>query len=89
VKVKFDKDVCTVPTVTLPNKSAIGPEKGKKYKLDQFHVHALSEHTIDGKTYSAELHMVHLEDFPNGARPVSRYAMLMYAPPCWSKERRF
>ncbi|HHH55314.1 MAG TPA: carbonic anhydrase family protein [Bacteroidetes bacterium] len=32
---------------------------GKDYKLLQFHYHALSEHTIDGKHFPMEVHFVH------------------------------
>ncbi len=32
---------------------------GKEYKLLQFHYHALSEHTIDGRHYPLEVHFVH------------------------------
>ncbi len=32
---------------------------GKNYKLLQFHYHALSEHTIDGKHFPIEVHFVH------------------------------
>ena len=32
---------------------------GKDYKLLQFHYHALSEHTIDGKHFPLEVHFVH------------------------------
>ncbi len=32
---------------------------GKEYKLLQFHYHALSEHTIDGKHFPIEVHFVH------------------------------
>ncbi|APF17793.1 carbonic anhydrase [Caldithrix abyssi DSM 13497] len=32
---------------------------GKTYKLLQFHYHALSEHTIDGKHFPIEVHFVH------------------------------
>jgi len=32
---------------------------GKDYKLLQFHYHALSEHTIDGKYFPLEVHFVH------------------------------
>lgn len=31
----------------------------KRYKLLQLHFHSLSEHTIDGKRYPLEMHMVH------------------------------
>ena len=33
---------------------------GKKYKLLQFHFHAPSEHTIDGKPIAMEAHLVHI-----------------------------
>ena len=33
--------------------------RGKIYKLLQFHFHAPSEHTLDGKRYDMELHLVH------------------------------
>ncbi|PFH12068.1 carbonic anhydrase [Collimonas sp. PA-H2] len=32
--------------------------KGETYKLDQFHFHTPSEHTLDGKSYPMELHLV-------------------------------
>ncbi len=32
---------------------------GKTYRLLQFHYHAASEHTIDGKQYPLEVHFVH------------------------------
>ncbi len=35
---------------------------GKTYYLQQFHLHASSEHTIDGAHASAELHLVHASD---------------------------
>lgn len=31
----------------------------EKYSLEQFHVHAPSEHTIDGKHFELEIHFVH------------------------------
>jgi carbonic anhydrase len=34
---------------------------GVTYKLAQFHFHAPSEHTLDGKRYPMELHLVHLD----------------------------
>ncbi|XP_056023075.1 carbonic anhydrase 2-like isoform X2 [Ostrea edulis] len=42
-----------------------GPLESKPWRLEQFHLHwgstndKGSEHTIDGKTYAAELHLVH------------------------------
>ena len=33
-----------------------------KYSLVNIHFHTLSEHTIDGKYYSIEMHMVHSLD---------------------------
>lgn len=34
----------------------------KEYKLIQFHFHTPSEHTVDGKSYPAEVHLVHAAD---------------------------
>lgn len=34
--------------------------KGETYDLLQFHIHTPSEHTINGRTAAAELHLVHL-----------------------------
>jgi len=36
--------------------------EGKKWPLVQFHFHAPSEHTLNGKTFPAELHFVHKND---------------------------
>eukprot|EP00484_Ammonia_sp_Unknown_P028020 CAMPEP_0197047438 /NCGR_PEP_ID=MMETSP1384-20130603/22950_1 /TAXON_ID=29189 /ORGANISM="Ammonia sp." /LENGTH=437 /DNA_ID=CAMNT_0042479357 /DNA_START=45 /DNA_END=1358 /DNA_ORIENTATION=+ len=36
--------------------------KGKTYYLKQFHFHTPSEHTIDGKQYEMEMHLVHLNE---------------------------
>ena len=33
---------------------------GKTYKLNQFHFHGKSEHTVDGRRYNAVAHFVHL-----------------------------
>ncbi|MDM7273034.1 carbonic anhydrase [Sulfurihydrogenibium azorense] len=33
--------------------------KGKEYHLKQFHFHAPSEHTVNGKYYPLEMHLVH------------------------------
>jgi carbonic anhydrase len=35
---------------------------GETYKLAQFHFHAPSEHTIDGRHFPLEMHFVHLND---------------------------
>lgn len=32
---------------------------GKRYNVAQFHYHAPSEHTVNGKSFEAELHIVH------------------------------
>ena len=44
--------------------SAIGVD-GTWFDLVQFHVHAPSEHTIDGEQAAAELHLVHRDDEGN------------------------
>jgi carbonic anhydrase len=36
------------------------PGVGVSYELKQFHVHAPSEHSLDGKRYPMEMHFVHL-----------------------------
>ena len=33
--------------------------KGKKYEFKQFHFHSPSEHTVDGKSFPMEIHLVH------------------------------
>jgi len=38
---------------------------GKWWKLLQFHFHTPSEHTIDGKSYPAEVHLVHHDENMN------------------------
>merc|ERR1719284_1209459 len=35
---------------------------GSKYDLQQFHFHAPSEHTVDGKVFDAEAHFVHFSE---------------------------
>ena len=35
---------------------------GGKYQLVQFHFHSPSEHTVDGKFYDMEMHLVHKSD---------------------------
>jgi carbonic anhydrase len=35
---------------------------GKEYKLVQFHFHSPSEHTMNGKQYAMEVHLVHKND---------------------------
>lgn len=36
-------------------------EGGASYSLAQFHFHAPSEHTLDGRSYPLEIHLVHLD----------------------------
>lgn len=47
--------------VTYGNGSIIDVN-GKKYRLLQFHLHAPSEHAINGSYYDIELHIVHQSD---------------------------
>jgi carbonic anhydrase len=35
--------------------------EGKRYQFKQFHFHIPAEHTLDGKVYSMEMHLVHQE----------------------------
>jgi carbonic anhydrase len=39
--------------------SSISLDGGKKYELLQFHFHTPSEHTVGGKSYPLEVHLVH------------------------------
>lgn len=36
--------------------------EGKRYQFRQFHFHYPSEHTVDGKQYPMEMHLVHAEE---------------------------
>jgi carbonic anhydrase len=50
-------------TVQVPNPGPATVAEGqKKWNLLQFHFHAPSEHTVDGKQYDAEVHFVHVND---------------------------
>jgi carbonic anhydrase len=50
-------------TVEVPNPGPAAVAEGsKKWNLLQFHFHAPSEHTLDGKQYDAEVHFVHAND---------------------------
>jgi carbonic anhydrase len=42
-------------------------EGGASYALAQFHFHAPSEHTLDGRSYPLEIHLVHLDGAGNPA----------------------
>jgi carbonic anhydrase len=47
-------------TVQVPSTGAASLSEGAdKWDLVQFHLHAPSEHTLDGKRYDAEIHFVH------------------------------
>lgn len=48
------------PEVAL-GEEVFGLEAGKTYEAAQFHIHSSSEHTIDGQTFEAEMHIVHLQ----------------------------
>ncbi len=45
--------------VSYPAGSILNAPNGKKYELLQFHFHAPSEHTVDGRAYPMEMHLVH------------------------------
>ncbi|HHD11293.1 MAG TPA: carbonic anhydrase family protein [Deltaproteobacteria bacterium] len=45
--------------VSYPAGSIFDAPNGKKYELLQFHFHAPSEHTVGGKAYPMEMHLVH------------------------------
>ena len=63
----WKKDLtCTYPQFKIPVAGIYGEDAvesfngGDTYTHAQTHIHLSSEHTIDGKYYAAELHMVHL-----------------------------
>ncbi|CAM9774757.1 unnamed protein product [Chrysoparadoxa australica] len=66
-QVNFPASGCTLPTLTAETDAMGGTTV---YTLLQFHFHSKSEHTIDGKRFGAEVHLVHadLSDVtdPNG-----------------------
>lgn len=41
------------------------PEKNLEFELKQFHFHSPSEHTIDGKSFAMEVHLVHADKYGN------------------------
>jgi carbonic anhydrase len=45
-----------------PQKGSFISYAGKKYHLKQFHFHTPSEHTVEGKHYPMEIHLVHQAD---------------------------
>ncbi|WP_394830130.1 carbonic anhydrase family protein [Pendulispora rubella] len=49
---------------------------GTDYGLAQFHVHAPSEHTLDGKEYPLEAHFVHLD--ASGTQPFAAVIAVMF-----------
>lgn len=53
-KASFPSEDCTNPSVIIPGLD-------NPYRALQLHIHAGSEHTIDGKFFGAELHIVHEE----------------------------
>jgi carbonic anhydrase len=61
-------------------------DDGKEYRLLQFHLHAASEHTIDGKQLGAEVHFVHslksdIEGTPLDERNLLVFGVLLNADP--------
>lgn len=49
---------------------------GDKFTAVQFHFHAKSEHTIDGKRYDMEMHIVHLVNEEKGDPVTIKYSAL-------------
>jgi Eukaryotic-type carbonic anhydrase len=54
VQVTFDTSVanCTPPSMTIPN-------TGTVYNAVQYHVHAGTDHALDGQHFGADMHIVH------------------------------
>jgi len=49
---------------------------GDKFTAVQFHFHSKSEHTIDGKRYDMEMHIVHLVNEEKGDPVTIKYSAL-------------
>ena len=49
---------------------------GTEYLLKQCHWHAPAEHSINGRIYDMELHLVHLSPDPNVANKIAVTAVL-------------
>lgn len=49
---------------------------GDKFTAVQFHLHAKSEHTIDGKRYDMEMHIVHVVNEEKGDPVPIKYSAL-------------
>ena len=66
--ISFDQKGDTVEYINNGHAVVVNPAErsitvnGKLYTLVQFHFHTLSEHTVDGRFYDMEMHMVHADD---------------------------
>ncbi len=57
---------------------------GKRYALEQFHIHHPGEHTLDGKSWPMELHFVHKAE--NGKLAVVGIAVVEGAANAWMQQ---
>lgn len=53
--------------LTVGTRDVFGPENGKTYNALQFHIHSSSEHTVDGASFGAEMHIVHGQEGIDGS----------------------
>ena len=53
--------------VNAPAGSTISEDKGEVFNLKQFHFHHPSEHLVDGKSFTMEVHFVHMNEAGNAA----------------------
>ena len=66
--INFDYKAETVSSTNNGHAVTVSPQSraiyvdGKKYTLAQFHFHTLSEHTVNGRHYDMEMHLVHADD---------------------------
>ena len=70
IRVDFNATVCTPPSMNIPN-----IENGL-YDVLQYHIHAGSDHTIDGQNFGADMHIVHKNRI-NGATDLAVLGMFI------------
>ncbi len=63
-------------SVTITPKDVRSIKIPDNFSLVQFHFHTLSEHTVDGKHYDMEMHLVHADEAYLAGKPDGKLAVL-------------